>query len=121
MIATALRTGTPHPQITPCPLISRIGQKAYGLNIIQHHAEDDFGLPRTLTKETLENEQYMMLCVATSTTFKVVAALDKLMIATKEIVGEHYHIHGMSMDPRRSASGGVPLGSRTNSWTVGGV
>ncbi|TFK95222.1 hypothetical protein BDV98DRAFT_587243 [Pterulicium gracile] len=109
MIATALRTGTPLPQITPCPLISRIGQKAYGLNIIQHHAEDDFGLPRTLTKETLENEQYMMLCVATSTTFKVVAALDKLMIATKEIVGEHYHIHGMSMDPRRSASGGVPL------------
>ena len=31
----------------------------HGLNIIRHEADDDYGLPRMMTMDTLENEQYM--------------------------------------------------------------
>lgn len=64
MIATALRTGEPLPQITPCPLVDRFYFKYHGFNVIHKDAEDDFGLPRSLTVDTLENEQYLcVLCV----------------------------------------------------------
>lgn len=33
----------------------------HGLNIVRQEEDDDYGLPRTLTIDTLENEQY--LCV----------------------------------------------------------
>jgi hypothetical protein len=59
MIATALRTGTPLPQVTPCPLLDRYTLKYHGLNVIHTDAEEDYGLPRNLTLETLQNEQYM--------------------------------------------------------------
>lgn len=59
MIATALRTGGPLPQITPCPLVDRYLLKYHGLNVIHSDAEDDYGLPRTLSLDTLQDEQYM--------------------------------------------------------------
>jgi hypothetical protein len=59
MISTALRTGSALPQITPCPLLERFTQPQYGLNVIHKEAEEDFGLPRALTLETLQNEQYL--------------------------------------------------------------
>lgn len=59
MISTALRTGSPLPQITPCPLLDRFMLHRQGLNVLRHEAEEDYGLPRTLTIETLENEQYL--------------------------------------------------------------
>lgn len=61
MISTALRTGNPLPQITPCPLLDRFMVHTHGLNVIRQEADDDYGLPRTMTIDTLENEQY--LCV----------------------------------------------------------
>ena len=61
MVSTALRTGNPLPQITPCPLLDRFMVHTHGLNVIRHEADDDYGLPRTMTIDTLENEQY--LCV----------------------------------------------------------
>jgi hypothetical protein len=120
MISTALRSGSPIPQITPCPLIDRFMLKYHGLNVIHKEAEEDYGLPRTLTRETLENEQYLMFCVGVSTAFGIVSRLDRLMVAAKEIVGEQYHIRGLGLGgqgaetatPRRG--GGVPLGSRTS-------
>lgn len=30
-----------------------------------------------------------------STSFGIVTRFDRLMLATKELVGEHYHIHGV--------------------------
>jgi hypothetical protein len=33
--------------------------------------------------------------VAVTTAFHVVAAIDRIMLATKELVGEQYHIHGL--------------------------
>ncbi len=64
MVSSSLRTGCPLPQITPCPLIDRFTLKYHGLNVIHKEAEDDYGLPRTLTLETLKDEQY--LCVNTT-------------------------------------------------------
>ncbi|KAF5356418.1 hypothetical protein D9758_009464 [Tetrapyrgos nigripes] len=113
MISTALRTGTPLPQITPCPLLDRFLLKYHGLNVIHREAEEDYGLPRNLTKETLQNEQYMMFCVGVSTAFGIVSRLDKLMMAAKEIVGEQYHIHGVGVMPSMRGVG-VPLGPRTS-------
>jgi hypothetical protein len=36
-------------------------------------------------------------CVGISTAFSIVNNLDKLMVATKELVGEEYHIHGIGI------------------------
>lgn len=33
--------------------------KYHGLNVVHKEDEDDFGLPRALTIETLQNEQYL--------------------------------------------------------------
>jgi len=59
MIQFSLRTGGPLPQITPCPLLDRFMLQYHGLNVIHKDADEDYGLPRTLTLDTLKNEQYM--------------------------------------------------------------
>ena len=59
MVSTSLRTGTPLPQVTPCPILDRFVLRHHGLHIVDEDAEDDYGLPRTLTIETLEDEQYL--------------------------------------------------------------
>ncbi|KAJ7581095.1 hypothetical protein C8J56DRAFT_256925 [Mycena floridula] len=112
MISTALRTGTPLPQITPCPLLDRYMLRYHGLNVVHKEDEDDFGLPRSLTIETLENEQYLMFSVALSNAFAIVSRLDMLMLAVKEIVGEQYHIHGVGAASTRI---GMPLSQTLNS------
>ncbi|PCH32963.1 hypothetical protein WOLCODRAFT_141429 [Wolfiporia cocos MD-104 SS10] len=97
LISTALRTGNPLPQITPCPLLDRFMVHTHGLNIVRHEADDDYGLPRTMTIDTLENEQYLTFAVGITTAFGIILRLDKLMVATKELVGEQYHIHGIGL------------------------
>ncbi|KAJ3517352.1 hypothetical protein NLJ89_g569 [Agrocybe chaxingu] len=97
MISSSLRNGSPLPQITPCPLLDRFMLQYHGLNVIHKEAEEDYGLPRSLTMETLQDEQYMMFCVGISTAFGIINRLDRLMIAVKEVVGEQYHIHGIGM------------------------
>lgn len=63
MISNSLRSGQPLPQITPCPLLDRFMIKHHGLDVIHPDAEDDdYGIPRTMTIETLKSEQY--LCVS---------------------------------------------------------
>jgi hypothetical protein len=59
MISTALRTGVPLPQITPCPLLDRFIIYHHGLNVMRHEDDDDYGLPRTMSMDVLEDEQYM--------------------------------------------------------------
>ncbi|KAI0641257.1 hypothetical protein C8Q79DRAFT_919931 [Trametes meyenii] len=103
MISTALRTGNPLPQITPCPLLDRFMIHTHGLNVIRQEADDDYGLPRTMTIDTLENEQYLCFSVGVTTAFGIVLRLDKLMVATKELVGEQYHIHGIGVPELKSS------------------
>ncbi|KAF8186290.1 hypothetical protein BJ912DRAFT_852397 [Pholiota molesta] len=95
MISLSLRTGAPLPQITPCPLIDRFTLKYHGLDVIHKDSEEDYGLPRTLSLDTLRNEQYLMFSVGVSTAYGIINRLDQLMLAVKEIVGEQYHIHGV--------------------------
>ncbi len=59
MIASSLRTGQPLPQITPAPLIDRFMLRYHGFDVIHKESEEDYGLPRSLTLETLQNEQYL--------------------------------------------------------------
>ena len=59
MIASALRTGTALPHITPSPLIDRFMLKFHGLDVIHRDAEKDYGLPQTLTMDVLRDEQYL--------------------------------------------------------------
>ncbi|KZT24411.1 hypothetical protein NEOLEDRAFT_1207860 [Neolentinus lepideus HHB14362 ss-1] len=110
LISTALRTGTPLPQITPCPLIDRFMAHQHGLNVLIEEEDYVLGLPKTLTIDTLENEQYLIFCVAVSTAYGIMTRLDRLMVATKEIVGEQYHIHGVGLKG---------MGTRTNSVRPG--
>lgn len=117
MISTALRTGTALPQITPCPLLDRFASShwEHGLNVIHKESEEDYGLPRELSLETLENEQYLMFCVAVASSYNIMSRLDRLMMTVKEIVGEQYHIHGAGVPlASRIGRAGLPLGSRTN-------
>jgi len=112
MIASSLRTGEPLPQITPTPLIDRFMLRYHGLDVIHKESEEDYGLPRSLTLETLQNEQYLMFCVGVSTAFNIVNRLDRLMVAAKDIVGEQYHIHGVGIVPD-TRNGGDELRSST--------
>ncbi|KAI0820568.1 hypothetical protein BC628DRAFT_1330069 [Trametes gibbosa] len=107
MISTALRTGNPLPQITPCPLLDRFMIHTHGLNVIRQEADDDYGLPRTMTIDTLENEQYLCFSVGVTTAFGLVLRFDKLMVAAKELVGEQYHIHGIGVPEPRTPSMGT--------------
>jgi Aromatic acid exporter family member 2 len=66
MISTALRTGVPLPQITPCPLLDRFIIYHHGLNVMRHEDDDDYGLPRTMSMDVLEDEQYMSAALWTS-------------------------------------------------------
>jgi len=59
MISTALRSGAPIPQITPCPLLDRFLRYNHGLNVVREEGDDESGLPETTTAEILEDEQYM--------------------------------------------------------------
>lgn len=106
LISNALRTGSPLPQITPCPLLDRFMIRHHGLNVVHEESEDNYGLPRTLTVETLENLQYLTFCVGVSTAFGIVTRLDRLMVAVKELVGEQYHIDGVGMGHHRTWTGG---------------
>ena len=36
-----------------------------------------------------------MFSVGVTTATRIITRLDQLMLATKEVVGEHYHIHGV--------------------------
>ncbi|KAH6904695.1 hypothetical protein BKA70DRAFT_1296143 [Coprinopsis sp. MPI-PUGE-AT-0042] len=107
MVSSSLRTGCALPQITPCPLLDRFTLRNNGLDVIHRDAEEDFGLPRLLTMETLQDEQYQIFCVAISTAFGIINRLDKLMLAAKELVGEQFHIHGIGVST--SVGGGGPI------------
>lgn len=116
LISTALRSGTPIPQITPCPLLNRFLRYNHGLNVVLEEEDEEFELPKTTTVDVLKDDQYMYVsslptieplwvltslprffCVGVSTACSLVNNLDKLMVATKELVGEQYHIHGIGI------------------------
>lgn len=52
--------------------------------------------------------------VGVATAFSMITRLDRLMVATKNLVGEGYHLHGVGAT-WFGKNGGVEMGSRTNS------
>ena len=63
MLSTALRTGHPLPQISPCPLLDRFMEHhhGHGLHVPLDEEDEEYGLPRAVTMHMLEDMQY--LCV----------------------------------------------------------
>jgi len=109
MISNALRTGMALPQITPAPLLDRFWRDQHGFNILRQNEEaDDYGLPRKVTFETLKDEQYMLFSVAVSRAYSIISHLDLLMVATKELVGEQFHIDGIEIPLLHAVDGDIP-------------
>jgi len=102
MVSYALRTATPLPQITPGPLLDRFLQSQHGFNVLRHEADDDYGLPRVVTLSTLADEQYLFFCVGVASAYGIVNRIDRLMVATKQLVGEHFHIQGIGISSNRT-------------------
>ncbi|OCB89516.1 hypothetical protein A7U60_g3311 [Sanghuangporus baumii] len=135
MISTSLRTGTPLPQVTPCPLLDRFVAPKMGFHFLNgedsaspdtnneggdtgeesdvYGEESEYaGLPRRLTAKTLEDEQYLYFSVGVATAFGIVTRLDRLMVATKELVGEQFHITGLPVYTRRPSTPSGPSALR---------
>ncbi len=101
MCSTALKTGEPLPQITPCPLVDRFMDTPHGFNAYMpshHHHNNDAGvhsgvdellaeLPQKITMTTLEDAEYMTFSVGVATLFGLVVRIDKLCVAVKEFGG----------------------------------
>ena len=60
--------------------------------------------------QTLRLASNRTFCVGVSTAFSIMTRLDRLMMATKEVVGEQYYIHGMGLGHH-----GMGMGDRTES------
>lgn len=108
MISTALRTGTPLPQITPCPLLDRFVANQHAFIAARGDAEPDYNIPRNLTLETLENEQY--LYVAVRQLFQPAKRFDYLEQVFQCRCGHcfrHRHSFGQAHASYERASGGT--------------
>lgn len=125
LCSSALRTAQPLPQLTPILFSRYISDAGFSFDPRQtHHAHlhpslqhqddededhdqdtDDLpGLPKMLTAEVLESEEYLTFAVGVSTLSGIVLNLDALLLAVKELVGECYSLPGRIYV--RSAMGG---------------
>ncbi|KAL5501058.1 hypothetical protein ACEPAH_9445 [Sanghuangporus vaninii] len=102
MISFALRTGKSLPQVTPCPLLDRYTAHHHGLNVLSKEEATELSISTSLTIETLQDEQYLFFSVGVATVFMIITRIDRLMMATKELVGEQYHIHGLPVYRQKS-------------------
>ncbi|SOV05536.1 uncharacterized protein UDID_07553 [Ustilago sp. UG-2017a] len=114
MCSTALKTGEPLPQVTPCPLVDRFMDTPHGLHAyLPPDPTDTPGgahegveailatLPSKITMSTLQDAEYMTFSVGVATLFGLVVRIDKLCVAVKELVGESYAV---PVDVRRMLS-----------------
>ncbi|KAN0063991.1 hypothetical protein ACQY0O_003597 [Thecaphora frezii] len=102
MCSTALKTASPLPQITPCPLLDRFMLFEHGFDVRypDHGAggDDDEGsellatLPKKISLATLKDEEYLAFAVGVVTLFGLVVRIDRLCVAVKELVGESFEV-----------------------------
>lgn len=100
LCSTALRTAQPLPQLSPI-LFARYLSDA-GFLFADRRGEDEgdddpddhphSGLPRHLTVELMESPEYMSFAVGVITLSGIVLFLDRLQLATKELVGESFEL-----------------------------
>ncbi|EPQ28128.1 uncharacterized protein PFL1_06939 [Pseudozyma flocculosa PF-1] len=110
MCSTALKTSSPLPQITPCPLLDRFLLFEHGFDVRYHRGggeeQDDAAggegkaeeegllgtLPRKISLKTLREHEYMSFAVGVVTLFGLVVRIDRLCVAVKELVGESFEV-----------------------------
>ncbi|ORX36432.1 hypothetical protein BD324DRAFT_580777 [Kockovaella imperatae] len=94
MTSTALAAGTALPQITPSPLVARFRMgKTKGLELpahLTHTAE-------LVTIDVMESVEYMRYALGITTSFSLLARLDRIVVICKTLLGEHYHVSGIHL------------------------
>ncbi|ORY25231.1 hypothetical protein BCR39DRAFT_291018 [Naematelia encephala] len=99
MCSSGLRAGTALPQITPAPLIERFRKGKYRGLELPHDPTDQSGeVPSLVTVDVLESENYMRYALGTTTTFSIMARLDRLVVTCKTLLGENYHVSGLHFE-----------------------
>ncbi|KIR40091.1 hypothetical protein I307_04809 [Cryptococcus deuterogattii 99/473] len=99
MCSTALRAGTPLPQITPSPLVARFRMgKTKGLDLPQDPTDQSGELPSLVTVDVLESDNYMRYALGITTTFSLISRLDRIVVICKTLLGENYHISGLHLE-----------------------
>ncbi|WVQ94336.1 hypothetical protein IAU59_001415 [Kwoniella sp. CBS 9459] len=102
MCSTALRAGTALPQITPSPLVARFRMgKTKGLDLPQDPTDPSSDLPSLVTVDVLESDNYLRYALGITTTFSLVARLDRIVVICKTLLGENFHISGLHLDQHR--------------------
>lgn len=100
LCSTALRTAQPLPQLSPV-LFSRYLSEAGFLfrapnaerdRSFDREDEEELGLPQELTMKVLQSEEYCAFAVGVVTLSHIVMTLDKLVLATKQLVGESFEL-----------------------------
>lgn len=100
LCSTALRTAQPLPQLCPV-LFARYLSEAGSLfrapnaqrdNKFDLEDEQKLGLPKEMTVKVLQSEEYCAFAVGVVTLSHIVMTLDKLVLATKQLVGESFEI-----------------------------
>lgn len=110
LIASALETGAPLPQLTPSPLVARamqnnvqMRQKRLDNPLDNLPADGHFDTPvgntfdehDHMNFDVLRDEQFMVFTVGIVTSMALFGTLDKLMLTVKELTGEAYEIRGI--------------------------
>ncbi|OCF42538.1 hypothetical protein I317_03654 [Kwoniella heveanensis CBS 569] len=102
MCSTALRAGTALPQITPSPLVARFRMgKTKGLDLPHDPTDPSSDLPSLVTVDVLESDNYLRYALGITTTFSLVARLDRIVVICKTLLGENFHISGLHLDQHR--------------------
>ena len=99
----------PLPQITPCPLVDRGYSAKLGLDLGVKDDEVPEGLPSHIDFSVLKSEEYwvgnvcytmvfsdtaqQLYCVAYSLSQSILIRVDRMMLYTKSLVGEQFHIN----------------------------
>lgn len=96
LCSTALKTASPMPQITACPLVDRFLLFEHGFDVTHTHgtAPPEWleGLPKKITLATLADQEYMHFSVGVATLFGLVVRIDRLCVAVKQLVGESFAV-----------------------------
>ena len=83
VVAHAIKTGDPLPEMLPTPLVKRCRE-----HWRTHHGQ----LPQ-LEAEDMRNADYRRFCVAMNSYLKFLAAVDDLVMVVKRAVGEGHIVH----------------------------
>ncbi|KAL1410159.1 hypothetical protein Q8F55_004164 [Vanrija albida] len=96
MTLSALRAGTPLPQITPGPLIVKYHMSKHkGFSVPHDPGQHHDDIPNHVTTDVLQGEQYMRYALGVATVYAIMSRLDGLVAVCKTLLGENFHISNL--------------------------